>query len=382
MSAADIIGPKVRATAADMNTKIKISVRVLTLVVGLMPLCGCDQADPPAQPMPETAVAVKIAHPHQGEIYRYINLPGEVHPLYQVTLFAKIDGYLKTLTVDKGDSVKAGDLIADIEVPELQANLVKYKAEVELAEAEFKEISESPTNNPVGGSPSAAQEAQNRISVAKGKLSLAKANLANTEAMLNYARITAPFDGIITKRFVDPGAYIPVPNAADTPEAAAIVNLTDFKTLRMQVAVPEIEAPHIAIGEPVRWTTDDLPGQNFDGAVTRAYWALNEATKTMLTEVQMTNRDMMLKPGMLVDARIGIEKKENALLVPASAIVKEKANVSLFVLVDGRAKKKVVQSGFNDGTNVEITGGVNLDDSVIVPGEQGLHEGQLVKAAE
>lgn len=347
-----------------------------------MPLCGCDEADPPAQPIQEAALPIKIARPYRGEIYRYINLPGEVHPLYQVTLFAKIDGYLKTLTVDKGDSVKAGELIAEVEVPELQANLVKYKAEVELAEAEFKQISESPTNNPVGGSPSAAQEAQNRISVAKGKLSLAKANLANTEAMLNYARITAPFDGIITKRFVDPGAYIPVPNAADTPEAAAIVNLTDFKTLRMQVAVPEIEAPHIAIGEPVRWTTDDLPGQNFDGSVTRAYWALNEATKTMLTEVQMTNRDMMLKPGMLVNARIGIEKKENALLVPASVIVKEKANVALFVLVDGRAKKKFVQTGFNDGTNVEITAGVDSGDSVILAGEQGLHNGQLVKASE
>jgi RND family efflux transporter MFP subunit len=199
---------------------------------------------------------------------------------------------------------------------------------------------------------------------------------------LNYARITAPFDGIITKRFVDPGAYIPVPNAADTPEAAAIVNLTDFKTLRMQVAVPEIEAPHIAIGEPVSWTTDDLPGQNFDGTVTRAYWALNEVTKTMLTEVQLTNRDMMLKPGMLVNARIGIEKKENAQLVPANATMKEKASTCLFVLADGRAKKKLIQTGFNDGTNVEITGGVDPADSVILPSEQGLHDGQLVKATE
>src|SRR5207237_10636930 len=101
------------------------------------------------------------------------------------------------------------------------------------------------------------------------------------------------------------GTYIPVQNATDTPQAAAIVNVTDFQTLRMQVAVPENEVRHIKVGQPVRWTTDALPGETFDGPVTRAYWALDRATKTMLTEVQLTNRDMMLRPGMLVNARIG-----------------------------------------------------------------------------
>lgn len=106
-----------------------------------------------------------------------------------------------------------------------------------------------------------SEAAKTRLAVANGKLAVAKANLQHTEAMLKYARVTAPFDGTITKRYVDPGAYIPVPNAADTPEAAAIVNLTNFKTLRMQVAVPETEATHIQIGQPIRWTTDDYPGQ-------------------------------------------------------------------------------------------------------------------------
>jgi len=351
---------------------------LLALTTGLLSLCGCEEQASYAnttKPVAETPVEVKAVQPHRGEVYRYINLPGEVRPLYEVTLFAKVDGYLDKLTVDKGDSVKAGGLIADIDVPEVRANLGKYQAELELAQAEFKQLSEAAANNP------ADEAVKNRLAVASGKLAVARGNVQYTESMLKYARVTAPFDGIITKRYVDPGAYIPVPNAASTPEAAAIVNLTDFKTLRMQVAVPETEATHIKLGLPIRWTTDDYPGQHFDGTVTRAYWALDKATKTMLTETQMANPSMKLQPGMLVNARIGVEKKEDALLLPVEALVKEKTNSFVFIFNDGKIKKAPVEVGFNDGTNFEIVSGVKPADLAIVPGKQALRDGQLVKVA-
>jgi RND family efflux transporter MFP subunit len=353
------------------------------LLACLLAICGCAQEVSSAATKPvETPVSVKAVHTHRGEIYRYVNLPGEVRPLYEVTLFAKVDGYLDKLTVDKGDSVKAGGLIADIDVPELRANLVKYKAELELAQAELKQISETASSNPNYMPASDSDSSRTRLAIANGKLAVAKGNVQYTESMLRYARVTAPFEGTITKRYVDPGAYIPVPNAADTPEAAAIVNLTDFKTLRLQVAVPETEVPHIKIGEPIRWTTDDYPGEHFDGKVTRAYWNLEKATKTMLTETQMPNPGMKLRPGMLVNARIGIEKKNDALLLPVEALVKEKTNLFVFILNDGKVKKAPVQVGFNDGTNVEIVAGVKPADVAIVPGQQPLHDGQMVKVTE
>jgi RND family efflux transporter MFP subunit len=363
--------------------KIVMLKRLLILAVAIEALIagGCKPAAGPLPAVAEPPVEVTTVQPHRGEIYRYINLPGEVRPLFQVTLFAKVDGYLDVIAVDKGDSVKAGDLIADIDVPELRANHAKYKAEVELAEAEFKQIYESSTNHPTNVSPGELQDAQNRIAVGKGKLDLAKANLEYTESMLNYARVTAPFEGIITKRYVDPGAYIPVPNAADTPAAAAIVDLTDFKTLRMQVAVPETEVPHIQLGQPVRWTTDDYPGQSFDGNVTRAYWALEGATRTMLTEVQMTNRGMMLRPGMLVNAKIALEKRQDTLLLPEGALVKEKAGSFVFIDDAGKARKVPVQTGFEDGTNVEILAGIWATNLAIVAGQQPLRDGLQVKIA-
>lgn len=357
---------------------------LLALLACILALCGCEQqaASAAAKPPSEVPIGVRAVHPHHGEVYRFVNLPGEVRPFYEVTLFAKVDGYLETLTVDKGDSVKAGDLIADINVPELRANLVKYKAELELAQAEFKQISDTAPNNASNIMATDSESAKNRLAIAGGKLAVAKGNVQYTESMLKYARVIAPFNGTITKRYVDPGAYIPVPNAASTPEAAAIVNLTDFKTLRMQVAVPETEATHIKIGQSIRWTADDYPGDHFDGKVTRAYWALDKATKTMLTETQMANPGMKLRPGMLVNARIAIDKKDDALLLPVEAVVKEKTNAFVFIFNDGKAKAEPVQVGFNDGTNIEIVAGIQPTDLAIVPGQQALRDGQMVKVTE
>lgn len=366
------------------DRRLLTACAVIALLTCVLALCGCEPQDASANTK-TVAVApteVKGLHAHRGEVYRFINLPGEVRPLYEVTLYAKVDGYLETLTVDKGDSVKSGDLIADIDVPELRANLARYKAELELVQAEFKQMSETGANGAAYVTAADSEAARARLAVAGGKVAVAKANLQHTEAMLKYARVTAPFDGTITKRYVDPGAYIPVPNAADTPEAAAIVNLTSFKTLRMQVAVPETEATHIKIGQPIRWTTDDYPGEHFDGKVTRAYWAFDKATKTMLTEAQMSNPEMKLRPGMLVNARIAIEKKNDALLLPVDAVVREKANSFVFIFTDGKAKKVPIQAGFNDGTNVEIIAGITPSDLAIVPGRQTLRDGQSVKVTE
>jgi membrane fusion protein, multidrug efflux system len=373
--------PISRATV-EVRSKTGIKYPLFLAFIGcILGLCGCvEQASSAAVKPVERPTEVNAVHPHRGEVSRFINLPGEVRPLYEVTLFAKVDGYLDKLTVDKGDSVKAGDLIADIDVPELRANLIKYKAELELAQAEFKQINESAANNLTATD---SEAGKNRLAIANGKLAVAKGNVQYTESMLKYARVVAPFDGIITKRYVDPGAYIPVPNAASTPEAAAIVNLTNFKTVRLQVAVPEIEATHVKIGQPIRWTADDFPGEHLDGTVTRAYWALDKPTKTMLTETQIANPGMKLQPGMLVNARIGIEKKSDALLLPAETLVKEKTNSFIYIFNDGKIKKAPVEVGFNDGTNVEIVAGIKPADLAIVPGQQqALRDGQLVKITE
>jgi RND family efflux transporter MFP subunit len=356
-----------------MKTLSPVSFAALLYASTLLSACDPTNSEPSAANTAPAPRAVKVVHPHKGEAHRFLTLPAEVHPLYQVTLYTKVAGYLDALTVDKGDSVKKGDLIANIDVPELQVEKIKYDAELQLALANLQLLEGTHPKEGTAG----ADDAELNLAVARAKVNVAKANVNNTETMLNYARITAPFDGIVTKRYVDPGAFIPAPNAADTPEAAAIVNLTDFATLRIQIPVPETEVPHIVIGQAVTMTTDDLPGKRFEGKVTRFYHALDRHTKTMLTEVQMPNPNLELRPGMLMSARIDIEQKNNVLLLPASALVKEKTNTFVFTTVNAKAKKVLVKVGFSDGPEVEIVSGVAQGDQVLAA-QQGLQDGVAV----
>src|SRR5438046_2707189 len=247
------------------------------LVIGLVGqgiFSGCKPST--AEPTKEatTPVAVQVVQPKRGSITRNVTLPGEIKPYQQATLYAKVAGYLKTITVDKGDRVKEGDLIADIEVPEMLADLARYKAEVEGAELYYKRLSESQKKLPDLVVPQTVDNA-------KGKLDVAKASLERTETLLGFAKITAPFSGVITKRMVDPGAFIPAATSGSAAQNAALFTLMDFSKVRVQVAVPENEVPFIKTGVRVKISVEGLPGKILDGNVTRFANALDDATKTM-----------------------------------------------------------------------------------------------------
>src|SRR3989442_1103128 len=324
---------------------------VLFSTAALGALCGCEHSTDESPQKAPPPVSVQIVHPRKGEITRNITLPGNVLAYQQATLYAKVAGYLKTITVDKGDRVKEGDLIADIEVPEMLADRARYQAEVEVAALDYQRLSESQKKAPDLVMPQTVDNA-------KGKLDIAKANLDRTQTLLNFAKITAPFSGIVTKRMVDPGAFIPAATSGSAAQNAAIVILADFNRVRVQVAVPELETSLIATDQPVKLTVDGLPGRNFDGKITRFSYTLDEATKTMLAEIELPNPKLELLPGMYASVKIAIERKEDALLVPVDALVVERAGAFVFAINDNKAKQTRVQTCPNDGNNVEIINGV------------------------
>jgi membrane fusion protein, multidrug efflux system len=335
-------------------------------------LCGCQESksDQPNRPPPP--VPVQTAQPKHGPITRFVTLPAEIKAYQQATLCAKVAGYLKTIAVDKGDHVKEGDVIADIEVPELLADIQRDKAEVGVAELDFKRLSESQKKLPDLVVPQTVDNA-------KGKLDVAKASLDRTQTLLNYARITAPFAGIITKRFVDPGAFIPAATSGSAAQNAAIVTLTDLNRVRVQVAVPEVETSLLTTNQPVIVGVEGLPGRTFNGTVTRFSYSLDEASKTMLAEIELPNPKLELRPGMYAMVKIGIERKEDALLVPVDALLAEKAGASVFIVADNQAKKTPVKTGFNDGTNAEILSGIKTDQPIILIGKKPMADGQPVQ---
>jgi membrane fusion protein, multidrug efflux system len=336
---------------------------VMIATIALLSACGRTEeqstqtsADPPTE--------VQTAHLSVGPITRFVILPAQVIALQQATLYAKVTGYLKSIAVDKGDKVVAGAVLARIEIPELVASRAKQRAELEAAQADYSRMQESLQKAPDLVVPEMVDQA-------RGRFEVARASLDQSETLLRYATITAPFSGIVTQRSVDPGALI----QANSP----IVGLMDFSKVRLQVSVPEVEASRVAVGQPILVTTENLPGTHFDGKVTRFTYALDATSRTMLAEAMLDNPDLALRPGMLVTARIGIEHKESALLMPVDSLVMEKANAFAYTVDGGKAAKHPIKIGFNDGQNVEVLEGMDVRDAVILAGKLKLSNGQPVQ---
>jgi membrane fusion protein (multidrug efflux system) len=320
-------------------------------------------------------VSVQVAQPARGNVIRYVTLPGSLKANQQATLYAKVPGYLKSLTVDKGDKVSAGQALGEIEVPELEADLARCRAELSVAEIELRRVSQAQAQAPDLVVPQTVDDA-------RGKVEIARANLERLETLLRYAHMTAPFDGVVTARFVDPGAFIPAATSGSAASSAAVVTLMDFNTVRVQVPVPELEAALVKVGQPVNFTVDVLKGQSFAARVSRLSYAIDRASQTMLVEADVPNLDLALRPGMFVTARVGVEEHTDVLTVPVGALLVEKAITSVFVAESGRAKKVAVKVGFNDGAKVEIVSGLTGGESVILLGKAPLTDGAAIMVME
>jgi membrane fusion protein (multidrug efflux system) len=354
---------------------VEESLFALGLAVTILS-AGCERETPAAgSPKAEAPAEVKLVRPARGEITRSITLPGELKAYQSATLYAKVTGYLKSIAVDKGDAVKEGAVLAEIEAPELLADRARYRAEVEVAEIDYKRLNEAQKKAPDLVVPLS-------VDTAKGRCDVAKAALERADVLLQFTKISAPFSGVVTRRMVDPGAFIPAATSGNNPQNAALLTLMDFRTVRLQVAVPEAESALVAKDQPVTLTVEGLPGREFAGKITRFSYALDDASKTMLAEAELPNPTLELRPGMYATVKIGIEQKRDALLVPAAVLTREKANTFVFTLAENKARKVPVKIGFNDEKKVEILSGIKGDEDLIVAGNRALADGQPVHPAE
>jgi membrane fusion protein (multidrug efflux system) len=356
----------------------KPSSRVLigclgVLTAGLAP--GCRSSDrASASPSPPPA-HVQVVRVKVGEIVRKITLPGNVRAYQETTLYAKVPGYLKSIAVDRGDWVKANDVLAEIEAPETLADVAKFQAEARVAEQELRRVNEAFRKAPDLVMPKAVDRA-------RGTHEIAKANLQRIETLLAYSKIVAPFDGVVTRRWVDRGAFIPAATSSSAARNAAVVTMMDFSRVRIDVAVPQPEVPLVRNALPVDVTVQELPGRVFEGKITRYAYALDEATKTMTAEIEIPNPDHALRPGMYASCRIALQAKPNAPLIPAEALVTEKQKTFVFSVRDDKAVRLPVRIGFDDGVTVEVLEGLQVNDPVVVAGKQAIADGQEVKVTE
>ena len=336
-------------------------------------LVGCDHSATTKTDAP--VPNVQVVHLKAGEVSRSITLPGNLIAYQEALLYAKVPGYLKSIAVERGDWVKTGDVLAVIETPEMLADVAKFKAEADVAELAVQRVNKAAKKAPDLVMPQT-------VDAARGKDEIAKANLERIETLLGYSKIIAPFDGVITKRWVDVGAFIPAATSSSVARNAAVVTLMDFSRVRIEVAIPEPEVPLIKKDLPVKVTVAELPDHVFDGGITRFAYALDESTKTMMAEIEIPNPDHALRPGMYASCQIMLEKKTDAQLLPAEALITEKNKSFVFACRDGKAVRVSVKTSFNDGISVEIIDGLKPNEAVIVAGKQSVTDGQTINATE
>jgi membrane fusion protein, multidrug efflux system len=362
---------------AIMRAVAKTHTAASLLGAALVVYAACRRADPApsAAATPASAPTVNIARARRGPISRTIALPATIRPHEQAVLYAKVAGYLKTIRVDKGDSVHEGELLAEIESPELVADLARQTAERSVADVAYRRASEAQRKAPDLVMPQTVDDA-------KGKLDMAQANLERTQTLLGYTKIRSPLSGIVTKRSVDPGAFIPAATSGSVAQSAALLTVMDIRSVRIEIPVPEPEVPIVKVGLPVEVTLDELPGRSFQGNVTRFAYALDEASKTMTAEAEIPNPKRELRPGMYARAKIAMERKEATLLIPAAALVAGKGQDFVFTVSDGKAKRIAVKAGFRDATSVEILEGLAPDQIVVLAGSNPPADGQPVTVVE
>ena len=305
-----------------------------------------------------------------GDITRSVQLLGEVRPNQQVALYAKVGGYVKALRADIGDRVAAGQVLAELEVPELIADEARTRAELALAELEHRRLQEAAKQAP-------DLVPRQQVDAAAAKLAVAKAAQERNATLLGFAMIRAPFAGVISRRSVDVGAFVPAATGGGAGPAALFV-LTDFATVRVQAALPESEAGLAAPGQPVSVLAEAAGAKPYASQLTRLSGVLENPSKTMLIESVLPNPDGALKPGMYANVRLGIETHRGVRLLPLTAVIMEKAVPTAYVHEAGKARRRVLKAGFNDGANLEILDGLKPDEDVLVVGTATLTDGQAV----
>ncbi len=321
-----------------------------------------------------------LAGPHvlvrqvlQAPATRDLKLPATIRGFDETDIYAKVPGYLKTLKVDKGDRIHKGQLLAILTSPELDQQVANARANYNLAL-----ITDQRNQTLVHAHVIPQQTADE----SHGAMLQAKATLAQDLANQQYETITAPFDGIVTARYIDPGHLVPANTTPGTPGAGAIISIARYKPLRVFTYVPQYIAPFIKNGDAATITAAGYAGRKFTGTITRHPEALSPDTRTMLVEVDLPNEDQALYPGMYATAEFTVAMGTGAPMVPDDALVFRDGKVYVPVVRNNQLHLAEVTLGYDNGQTVEVLSGIDSNDKVAVNVGQAARDGENVQPVE
>jgi RND family efflux transporter MFP subunit len=378
---------------------------VLLLVVVL--LRHSHHAAPAEQPRAAAVIAAT-----RENLASSLTVAGQFQPYQEVDLHAKVSGYIRSISVDIGDRVHQGQVLARLEVPELNDQLQGAQAEVrhsqsEIGRAQSQVVSAQSTYSAVHANYTRLadaskqrpgliaeqelddarakdQEAAAEVNVAKSaldatqqQLGVSRADSARVQTLSNYSQIIAPFNGVITMRYADTGSLIQAGTSSNT-QSMPVVRVAQSDLLRLRMPVPENDVPYIQVGGHVIIHVN-ATGRTFDGTIVRFARDLTTDTRTMLTEVDVPNPDLTLSPGMYAETTIQLQEHPDTLTLPAEAVVQNGDQAYVLLLdANNRIVHRSVTIGIQSANKTEILSGLVAGDRVIAAGQTNYQTGQQV----
>jgi RND family efflux transporter MFP subunit len=376
----------------------------LVLAVGLS---GCNRggtapAEKPAAPPapPAGPPTIDVARVVQQPTNVVLAMPGQLDPYETVAVYPKVTGFVKSIRVDRGSRVRTGEVMAELEAPELVAQRAEAQSKLQAAEAQLsvartkadadkstydKLKAASVTPGVVAGNDlvlaqKAVEAAQSQIAAAQQTAEAARQAVQSITQMEDYLRVTAPFDGVVTERDVHPGTLVG-PNSG--PAAATpMVRVVDYDRLRLVVPIPEAYTSGVTRGGTMSFTVPAYPGQTFSGTVARLAQAVDVKTRTMAVELDVMNKDGRLTPGTFCQVQWPVHRPAPSLFVPSGSVGSTTDRTFVIRVRDGKTEWVDVRTGLASGPLMEVFGDLQPGDQVAVRGTDEIKPGTQVRVKE
>ena len=360
-------------------------IRLIPLVAIIL-LCSCHSEDNSLKNKSETkpaeAPVTSVFSLKKGSLSSSLQIPGELIPYQQVDLYAKVNSFVKKLYVDVGSEVKEGELLVTMEAPEIGSQLASAESAIKSREAiylaskaNYDRLVET-SKTPGTISPNDLEQAAASKNSDYAQLQAAQSAHTEITEMQNYLQIRAPFNGVITARNVNPGAYVgPAGKGSELP----LFNLQEQKKLRLVLSVPEAYTAYLKNKNEVSFTVRAMPDHAFNAVINRMSGSIDDKLRSQHIEMDVLNNDKKLLPGMVAEVNVPLPGSDSVFVVPKSSVVNSTESVYIIRVINGETQRVNVKTGRDANDLIEIYGKLNDGDTLMISATDEIKNGTVLQ---